>query len=124
VVEQDRLDLIRSLRVVYNDAWDDEARRDRLIAEPRTVLAERGIRLPTTVEVEAELVEPEPPRGTLDDFFAEWDRMVDSGTVKLKVPASRPDGVRTRELSDADLDRVSGGGLFDAGGVDADGACA
>jgi hypothetical protein len=38
-----RLEPVRNLGAVYNDAWDDEALRARLIAEPRPVLAEHGI---------------------------------------------------------------------------------
>jgi hypothetical protein len=112
VNEEARSDLVRKLGAVYNDAWDDEAMKDRLIAEPRTVLADHGIELPATVQVEAELLEtgPNAPQGTLDEFFAAWNGMIERGTVELKVLASRPTGVSTRELSDEDLERVSGGG--------------
>jgi hypothetical protein len=111
VEEKARLDLVRNLGAVYNDAWEDEALKDRLIAEPGMVLAEHGIELPATVKVEAELVQavPDGPRVRLDDFFAEWDRMVERGTVALKVPASRPAGVTITEFSDEELERVSGG---------------
>ena len=112
--EKARLELIRNLGTVYNDAWDDEAVKDRLIAEPRTVLAEHGIQLPATVKVEAELVEavPDAPMGMVDDFFAEWDRAVERGTLELKVPASRPGGITTTELSDDQLEGASGGIWF------------
>jgi hypothetical protein len=76
VVEENvRLDLKRRLRRVYNKAWVDEALRDRLIAEPRTVLVEHGITLPATVNVEAELAEavPNAPRVRLRELLAAWD---------------------------------------------------
>ena len=113
--EKARVELVRKLGSVYNDAWDDEALRDRLIAEPRAVLAEHGIQLPATVKIEAELLQavPDAPQDaamdTFDDFVAEWDRMVERGTVDLAVPATRPAGVTRTELSDVDLETVSGG---------------
>jgi hypothetical protein len=113
VVEENvRLDLKRRLRRVYNKAWVDEALRDRLIAEPRTVLVEHGITLPATVNVEAELAEavPNAPRVRLRELLAAWDDMIDQGTVKLKVPASPPAGAT--ELPDEELEGVSGGRHF------------
>ena len=117
MADKDRLDLVRNLSAVYNECWGDEAGRNRLAAEPRAVLAEHGIQLPATVTVEAELVDdpPDAPQGTLDDFLAEWDSMVEQGTVELKVPA-RPAGVATRVLTDEELEGTSGGFCVDAGG--------
>jgi hypothetical protein len=107
VADNVRVELVRNLGAVYNDAWENEALRDRLIAEPRTVLAEHGIELPATVKVEASLVgDVSEAELTLD----EWDRMVNSGTVVLKTTASRPDGVTTTELSEEQLEGVAGGG--------------
>ena len=108
--ENVRLDLLRKLGAVYNDAWNDGAVMDRLNAEPRAVLAEHGIELPATVRVEIKPVEAaEVFWGTSDEFFAEWDRMVDRGLVEVNLSRSRPAGLTTTELADEDLDRVSGG---------------
>jgi len=108
VAENARVDLVRNLGAVYNDAWDDASVRDRLIAEPRTVLAEHGVELPGTVKVEAKLV------NNISDAelsLDEWDRMVSSGSVVLKTTASRPDGATTTtELSEEQLEGVAGGG--------------
>jgi hypothetical protein len=101
------LDLVRNLGSVYNDVWEDEAVRDRLMADPRTVLVEHGIELPGTVKVEAKLVQDVSDAELSLD---EWDRMVDRGTVQLKVTPSRPDGVTTGEMSDEQLEAVAGGG--------------
>ncbi|HEY1633770.1 MAG TPA: hypothetical protein VGF64_03350 [Acidimicrobiales bacterium] len=108
---------MRNLGAVFNDVWEDEAIRGRLIAEPRTVLAEHGIELPATVKVEAELVDavPDAQRRTLDDFVAAWDRMVEKGSVEVKVTASRPAGVTTTELSDQQLEGVAGGNINPVG---------
>ena len=108
--ESDRMDLLRNMGAVYNDVWDDEAVRDRFMSQPRAVLAEHGIELPAAVKVQTKLIEAsDAPKGTKDDFFAEWDRMVQQGTLELKVTASRPAGITTTDLSDEQLDRVSGG---------------
>jgi hypothetical protein len=117
VVENARVDLVRNLGGVFNDVWEDEAIRGRFIAEPRTVLAEHGIELPATVKVEAELVDavPDAQRRTLDDFVAAWDRMVEKGSVEVKVTASRPAGVTTTELSDQQLEGVAGGNINPVG---------
>jgi len=114
VADNSRVELVRNLGAVYNDAWENEALMNRLVSEPRTVLAEHGIELPATVEVEAEPTDPakeapDAPRGTLADILARWDRMVEKGRVILIVPPSRPAGVGTRDLTDEDLERVSGG---------------
>lgn len=117
MVENARVDLVRNLGAVFNDVWEDEAIRGRFIAEPRTVLAEHGIELPATVKVEAELVDavPDAQRRTLDDFVAAWDRMVEKGSVEVKVTASRPAGVTTTELADQQLEGVAGGNINPVG---------
>jgi hypothetical protein len=58
---------------VVAKAWADEAFKQRLLAEPATVLREQGIELPDGLEVlmventehRAYLVLPKPPRGEL-----------------------------------------------------------
>jgi hypothetical protein len=58
---------------VVAKAWADEAFKQRLLAEPATVLREQGIELPDGLEVQvventeqrAYLVLPKPPQGEL-----------------------------------------------------------
>jgi hypothetical protein len=107
VADSARVELVRNLGAVYNDAWENEALMNRLVAEPRTVLAEHGIELPATVTVEAKVV---ADIGDAELSLDEWDGMVDRGSVVLKTTASRPDGATTTELSEEQLEGVAGGG--------------
>jgi hypothetical protein len=100
------VELVRNLGAVYNDAWENEALMNRLVAEPRTVLAEHGIELPATVTVEAKVV---ADIGDAELSLDEWDGMVDRGSVVLKTTASRPDGATTTELSEEQLEGIAGG---------------
>jgi hypothetical protein len=108
------LDFVRKARAVFEEAWDDEGVMDRLMNEPRTVLAEHGIELPPTVEVEVDpydpaKVAPDAPRATIAESLARWDRMIENGRVILIVPPARPAELETRDLADEELERVSGG---------------
>ncbi|MBI2910694.1 MAG: NHLP leader peptide family natural product precursor [Chloroflexi bacterium] len=71
---------------VVAKAWQDEAFKHRLLADPRTVLEEQGVTLPAGMEV----------------------RMVENTdrVMHLTLPA-KPSEV---ELSVEELDRMSGGG--------------
>lgn len=75
----------RRRREVIAAAWCDQEFKERLIAQPREVLAERGIGLPEGVEVE--VVENTPSK------------------IYLVLP-QKPDETR---LSDQQLDDIAGG---------------
>jgi len=66
-------------------AWNDEAFKARLLSDPRAVLTEAGVEVPAGVTVKA-------VENTKD-------------TLNLVVPQAPAEG----EISDEDLERVSGG---------------
>jgi hypothetical protein len=68
-----QLEQARKYGQVVAKAWADEAFKQRLLAEPATVLREQGIELPDGLDVRvventdtiAHLVLPKPPQGEL-----------------------------------------------------------
>jgi hypothetical protein len=68
-------DQARRYGQVVAKAWADEAFKQRLVAEPATVLREQGIEVPAGMEVRvventadrAYLVLPKPPQGELSE---------------------------------------------------------
>ena len=70
-------------------AWSDEAYKQRLLGEPAAVLAEAGLRMRPTLTVQVHEATPTQ--------------------IHLILPPP-PAGREGDQLSDADLDRVAGGG--------------
>lgn len=79
-------------------SWDDEALRTRILNDPRAVLAEIGVRLPDGFDVR--VVATEAPIGESDER-----------TLVLPLPPRPDDRRASRELTERELERVSGGGL-------------
>src|SRR5262245_31079046 len=76
---------------VLERTYSDESFKQRLLADPRAVLVEAGIPIPPNVTVR--LHESTPTE------------------IQFVLPPA-PAGREGEKLTDADLDRVSGGGLF------------
>lgn len=77
---------------VIAQAWSDEDYKDRLLSDPRSVLAEAGIELEEGVEIK--VVEEAP------------------GVRHLVLPAPPADG----QLSDEELSQIAGGNGWMSGG--------
>ncbi|AFK55853.1 hypothetical protein [Tistrella mobilis] len=93
-------DALHRLARLLNHAAHDPELHGRLLADPRAALAEAGLPVDDSVEVTAEITPP--ARAAAVAGRTTPDRLV------LPVPPL----VDGRELSDADLDGVSGGGAL------------
>ncbi|HAE50993.1 MAG TPA: hypothetical protein DCK97_26620 [Tistrella mobilis] len=93
-------DVLHHLARLLNDAAHNPALHQRLLTDPRAALAEAGLPVDDAVEVTAEITPP--ARAAAVAGRTTPDHLV------LPVPPL----VDGRELSDADLDGVSGGGAL------------
>jgi hypothetical protein len=73
---------------VVTQAWSDEAYKQRLLADPKAVLAEAGVAIPPNLQVRVHAATP-------DEFH-----------LVLPAPPQAPAG---QKLSEAELDQVAGG---------------
>lgn len=104
---RDRAAFVRSYTKVLTAAWSDDEYAARLENDPRSALAEHGLELPAgaTVRIVRNLGgEPD-----LDSQVELWESGAETNSYELRVPNSPQ--IELRELSEADLESVAGGGL-------------
>jgi hypothetical protein len=102
---RERAAFVSAYTKILTAAWSNEAFAARLTSEPASVLAENGLAVPAgaTVNIVREIGgEPD-----LETQVQLWEAGKSSGTYELRVPNTPQ--IDTRELSEADLEAVSGG---------------
>lgn len=121
-MSEDQRSLVDALSGLTMDSWGDEALRNQLESQPRSVLAERGLEVSERVEVSVRFVEPvEPgeeqvkaladvdPAKVVEAVAEHWERGIESGRLELVLPDREPEGIQTAEISDRELEAVAGG---------------
>ncbi len=102
----DRSTFVKSYTKILTNAWSDEGFAAQLSENPTAVLAEYGLDVPAGSSVE--IVSSTAGEGNLEDQVAIWEEGETTGNYKLYVPEVPQ--VEAGELSEADLDAVSGAG--------------
>jgi len=105
---RERAAFVSAYTKVLTAAWSNEAYAASLTASPRTALAEKGLNVPAgaTVTVIRETAgDPD-----LEAQVRIWENGKASGNYQLMVPSTPQ--IETRELSEADLEAVSGGDSY------------
>jgi hypothetical protein len=102
----DRSTFVKGYTKILTNAWSDEGFKERLNEDPKSVLSEYGLSVPATATVE--IVSSTAGEGSLDDQVEIWEKGESTGTFKLYVPEVPQ--VEEGELSEAELDAVSGAG--------------
>lgn len=102
-----RAAFVRGYTKVLTNAWSDEAFMQRLASSPTATLAEFGLDAGSAT---VQIVTSVAGSASLDDQIALWESGLASGTVELYVPEVPQ--VETTELSDDQLDSVSGGDSY------------
>jgi hypothetical protein len=107
----DKSAFVQNYSRVMAMSWADEEYKDRLLKEPRTVLAEAGIPVPQNAKVNVITVSPdEQGKGKIEDQLIMWEKGEMTGTFDLLVPLKpagwAPDNVA---LTDEQLAAVAGG---------------
>jgi hypothetical protein len=92
-------------------SWADDEYKDRLLQEPRQVLAEAGIAVPQNAQVNVITVASEEHgKGKIEDQIIMWEKGELTGTFDLLVPLKpvgwTPENVA---LTDEQLAAVAGG---------------
>jgi hypothetical protein len=103
----ERAAFVRGYTKVLTNAWSDDAFMQRLSADPTSTLSEFGL---DAGSAQVEVVTSVAGEASLDDQVALWESGIASGAVKLYVPEVPQ--VETTELSDDQLDSVSGGDTY------------
>jgi hypothetical protein len=105
---RERSAFVSAYTKVLTAAWSSEEYVARLEANPRAALAEQGLELPANATVRViRDVQGEPD---LDRQVATWEAGKERGEYELWVPNTPQ--LETRELSEADLEAVSGGDSY------------
>lgn len=102
----DRSSFVKGYTKILTNAWSDEGFKQQLQNDPKPILAEYGLDVPADANVD--IVTAVEGDGTLDDQVEIWEKGEGTGTYTLYVP--NVPQVETGELSEAELDTVSGAG--------------
>jgi hypothetical protein len=106
MTREERSKFVEGYSKVLTQAWADDAFRSRLQANPRDVLQQEGISVPSNVKVN--LIEQVQQEGSLEDQIRIWAEGLEKGEVDLYVPATPQ--LADGELSETQLEAVAGGG--------------
>jgi hypothetical protein len=105
---QERTDFITSYTKLLLATWSDESLGDRLVDNPKEVLAQFGLNVPASAhitlvrEIPAEHADPD-----VDVQVRLWQKGLESGEFEMHVPQTPQ--IDMEELSDAELEGVTGG---------------
>jgi hypothetical protein len=102
----ERSTFVKGYTKILTNAWSDDAFKQRLLDSPTSVLSEYGLGVPASATVN--VVTSTSGEGSLDDQVAIWEKGESTGTYTLYVPDVPQ--VEEGELSEAELDTVSGAG--------------
>jgi hypothetical protein len=105
---RERAAFVSAYTKILTAAWSNEAYAGRLISDPTTALVEHGLKIPAgaTVRIIREVAgEPD-----LEAQVRMWENGKKSGNYQVLVPTTPQ--IDTRELSEADLEAVSGGNTY------------
>lgn len=105
----DRSSFVKSYTKILTNAWSDDTFKQRLNSDPKSVLGEYGLDVPASASVS--IVSTTAGEGNLDDQVKIWEEGESSGSYTLYVPDVPQ--VEPGELSEAELDSVSGAGDTD-----------
>src|SRR5579885_3583878 len=102
----DRQAFVKGYTKILTNAWSDDTFKRELQDDPHSVLAEYGLSVPASATVD--IVTTVAGEGSLDDQVQIWEQGESTGTDTLYVPDVPQ--VESGELSEAELDTVSGAG--------------
>jgi hypothetical protein len=107
----DKSAFVQNYSRVMAMSWADDEYKDRLLQEPRQVLAEAGIAVPQNAQVNVITVASEEHgKGKIEDQIIMWEKGELTGTFDLLVPLKpvgwTPENVA---LTDEQLAAVAGG---------------
>jgi hypothetical protein len=108
VDKQDRTDFISGYTKLVQAILSDEALGDRLVSDPKPVLAQFGLTVPASARVTVVRQVP-PDHGDPDvDYQVKlWEKGLESGTFEMYVPETPQ--IDTEELSESELEGIAGG---------------
>jgi hypothetical protein len=118
---QDRTDFISGYTKLVLATWSDEAIGDRLVSDPKSVLAQFGLTVPASATVTVVRHIP-PDHGDPDvDFQVNlWEKGLESGNFEMHVPETPQ--IDMEELSDSELEGITGGRANTVGAAGVSGA--
>ena len=105
---QERTSFLSNYSKLLVAAWSDESVGDRLVANPKAVLAEFGLQVPDNANVN--VVRQIPPQHGEPDANVQvrlWEEGLKSGTIEMHVPEAP--AIDMGELSESELEGVAGG---------------
>ena len=95
---------IQSYSKVIGQSWANEQYMDRLLKDPKSVLAEVGLSIPQGAQLNVVRLTP-TGQGKIEDQVALWEAGERTGVYELRVPNKSGD----LALSDEQLTAVAGG---------------
>lgn len=110
----DKTEFLVAYGKIVSRSWEDETYRTQLIAQPRETLAEAGITVPESAQIE--LVEMTPaPGGNPDAHIERWEAGNQTGTYTMLLPTPPTFDPNDQLLNDELLAAVAGGASTAAG---------
>jgi hypothetical protein len=102
---RERAAFVSAYTKILTAAWSNEAYATRLTAQPLAALAEHGLTVPAGSAVN--IIREVGGEPDLEAQVRMWETGSTTGKYDLLVPSTPQ--IETRELSEADLEAVSGG---------------
>lgn len=105
---RERAAFVSAYTKILTAAWSNEAYAARLAADPVAALAEHGLTVPAQSSVR--IIREVAGEPDLEAQVRMWENGKATGRYELLVPNTPQ--IDTRELSEADLEAVSGGDTY------------
>lgn len=105
---RERAAFVSAYTKILTAAWSNEAYAARLASDPVAALAEHGLTVPAQSSVR--IIREVAGEPDLEAQVRMWENGKTTGTYELLVPNTPQ--IDTRELSEADLEAVSGGDTY------------
>jgi hypothetical protein len=105
---RERATFVSAYTKVLTSAWSNESYAASLASDPATALAEKGLEVPAGASVT--IIRETAGDPDLEAQVRMWENGAATGHYQLLVPVTPQ--IETRELSEADLEAVSGGNTY------------
>ena len=103
----ERKEFLKAYGKMVWDLWEKDGKlKDRLLSKPEGVFKEYGL---DPGKATVHVVTAMKKEGTADDQVKLWNEGTKTGNIVVYVPLEKGAGLADYQLSDADLEAVSGG---------------
>lgn len=105
----ERESFVQAWGAILMKSWQDADFRERLHDDPAAVFAEEGLEVQPGAQIKLELAPADATGGDLDHQISLYEQGLETGSYTFYV--LEPSEVETREISDRELEAISGAAM-------------